>query len=162
MKRILLAVIVLGSAMAMQSCNNGDYKATPNGNLPKPTGGGGNGGGGNGITGGIMIAKVDGNNFVATNGSALANGPLYAILGQNASGAIMLGFMSGSPAPGEYTVDGTTVIATYTEAANPSNPFAGNSGKITITTNDAVKVVGTFNFSNGTKNCTDGTFSINK
>ncbi len=155
MKRIFLALIVLGLATGMQSCNNGDYKASPQGNLPTPPSG--NNGGGN--SAGIMTAKVNGNSFSATSGTV--TNPVagkFIIQGMNGGSAIQLQLADLNT--GDHTIDVINTLGAYAAA---SGGFAGTSGKVTINSNDATKVTGTFSFSDGgSNNVTDGNFSVNK
>ncbi len=36
MKKFLLPILILGTILALSSCNNGDYLADPQGNIPRP------------------------------------------------------------------------------------------------------------------------------
>lgn len=122
------------------------------------------------LTNGSFTAKVDGANFNAISAVVSVSGTIASVGATNAAGQT-IGFAWMGPGPGTYTIsqiaphNGIYVAGQAGWVAS----VVGGSGTITITTQTANRVAGTFSFTmipsqgttaSGNKNITQGTFDL--
>lgn len=141
-----------------------------------------------GAASGVLVAKVDGNNFqsmaISSSATIANNGQNLVIIATNSSGrAFSLQVIGIFDGPGTYTIGGGANIASSgsyseTDVSNPQNPsteiwqapYDGNAvGEIVVTEVTNNKVKGNFNFTcknvNGdqsVKTITEGSFNLDK
>ena len=171
-KNFMILVMTL-STVTLTSCSNDDGDANDPGDP--------------GAASGVLVAKVDGNNYqsmeISSSATVANNGQNLIIIASNSSGKAFSMTVLGFDGEGTYPIGGGANIFnsasyTVTDVSNPQNPSTEIwqapfddmvAGEIVVTQVTENKVKGTFNFScknvggdQSVKVITDGSFNLSK
>ena len=168
-----MVLIMTLAAVTFTSCSSDD--------------GGGDDPGQSGTPSGVLVAKVDGNNYqsleISSSATVANNGQNLIIIATNSSGKAFSMTILGFDGEGTYPLGGGANIfnsASYseTDVSNPQNPSSEIwqapyddtvAGEVVVTQVTDTKVKGNFNFScknvggdQSVKVITDGSFNLDK
>lgn len=169
-----MILVMAFTAITLTSCSNDDDSGEDDPGTP-------------GAGSGVLVAKIDGNNFesmeISSSATVANSGQNLIIIASNSSGRAFSLTVIGFNGPGTYPLGGGANItnsASYTETdvSNPQNPSteiwqapydSSAVGEIVISDVTDTKVIGTFNFTcknvggdQSVKTITDGSFDLNK
>ncbi|XZF16064.1 hypothetical protein ACTHGU_07990 [Chitinophagaceae bacterium MMS25-I14] len=149
-KKLLSALLLAGTSVALFSCNNGAYTATPSGGTTW------NGGGGS-VSSGTITAKINGTQWSGTG--AATNAGAFIILGMSTDGKIMSLTLDSFAAAKTYTISSTGSSASWATTLGGASTSA-TSGSIVVTSYQNNQIQGTFQWDGSGLSVTNGAFNL--